>query len=149
MNMKVNTHNKGFTLLELLVVIAIIGILAASIFAFFSTARAKSRDSRRVGDIQQLQNALSIYYASTNTFPTCATENTIANCLADLIPKNAISVLPRDPQQSGLGAQSDCGVAGKQLYCYQSTDGSTYVLRYDLETNSIPGKPPGWNPVSP
>ncbi len=130
-------------------VIAIIGILAAAIFAFFGTARAKSRDSRRVGDIKQLQNALSIYYASTNVFPTCAAEDALVNCLGDLIVRNATTALPRDPQQIGGGLGADCGVAGKYLYCYQSTSGSTYTLRYNLETSSILNQPVGWNSVGP
>lgn len=52
----------GFTLIELLVVIAIIGVLASIVLASLNSARRKSRDSRRVADIKQLQLALELYF---------------------------------------------------------------------------------------
>lgn len=51
----------GFTLIELLVVIAIIGMLSSVVLATLSTARAKSRDVRRVRDMREIQKALELY----------------------------------------------------------------------------------------
>ncbi|MBP9711379.1 MAG: prepilin-type N-terminal cleavage/methylation domain-containing protein [Candidatus Pacebacteria bacterium] len=45
---------RGFTLIELLVVIAIIGILASIVLASLSSARSSSRDTQRVGELQQI-----------------------------------------------------------------------------------------------
>lgn len=55
------SNEKGFTLIELLVVIAIIGLLSSVIVATLSTARAKSRDARRISDIREIQKALELY----------------------------------------------------------------------------------------
>jgi general secretion pathway protein G len=62
-------NNKGFTLIELLVVIAIIGLLSTLAVIALNSARAKSRDSKRVSDVKQIQTALELYYADNNGYP--------------------------------------------------------------------------------
>lgn len=78
---------KGFTLIELLVVIAIIGILSSVVLASLNTARLKSRDTRRVADIKQLQLALALYFDSVGEYP---------DALSDLDP-TYIAKVPTDP----------------------------------------------------
>ena len=81
-------EDRGFTLIELLVVIAIIGILSSVVLASLNSARQKSRDARRIGDIKQLQLALEMYYDSNNGYPSST-----ASLAPDYIP-----VQPTDPQ---------------------------------------------------
>src|SRR5436853_5053100 len=57
-----NKNQKGFTLIELLVVIAIIGLLASVVLLSLNSARAKSRDAKRLADIRQLVSALELYF---------------------------------------------------------------------------------------
>jgi len=57
-------------LIELLVVIAIIGILAAVVLVSLNSARAKSRDAKRLSDIRQIQTALELFYNDNNSYPT-------------------------------------------------------------------------------
>ncbi len=78
---------RGFTLIELLVVIAIIGILSSIVLASLNTARLKSRDTRRVADLKQLQLALALYFDSNAAYPA-----TLA-----LLGTQYIAVLPTDP----------------------------------------------------
>jgi prepilin-type N-terminal cleavage/methylation domain-containing protein len=61
---------QGFTLIELLVVISIIGLLSSVVLAALNGARAKGRDSVRVQGIVQVRNALELYYATNNSYPT-------------------------------------------------------------------------------
>ena len=61
--------NRGFTLIELLVVIAIIGLLSTLAVVALNSARAKSRDAKRVSDIKSLQTALELYYQDANSYP--------------------------------------------------------------------------------
>jgi general secretion pathway protein G len=63
------TNTKGFTLIELLVVIAIIGLLSTLAVIALNSARQKSRDSKRVADVKQIQTALELYFADFNGYP--------------------------------------------------------------------------------
>ena len=92
----------GFTLIELLVVIAIIGLLASIILASLNTARAKGRDARRIGDINQLRTALELYASDHNgAYPPSPNANTasLSTDLAVLAPQY-IPVIPKDPSRT-------------------------------------------------
>src|SRR3990167_6562499 len=68
---------RGFTLIELLVVIAIIGLLSTLAVVALNSARQKSRDSKRVADVKQIQTALELYLADQNGYPVEATAVTL------------------------------------------------------------------------
>lgn len=142
---------KGFTLIELLVVLAIIAILSAGSVAFFSVAAAKGRDGRRERDIKEIQNILALYANNRGRYPGCGQEvaiNGTTDCLSvAIIGEGSAISTPIDPRH-GFGA-GVCGDANFFEYCYASTDGKTYSLRYLLETDSIPGKSAGWNGATP
>lgn len=61
--------NKGFTLIELLVVVAIIGILATVVLASLGSARERANDAKRFSEINQVRNALELYYLDNNAYP--------------------------------------------------------------------------------
>ena len=130
---------KGFTLVELLVVIAIIGILSTLSVVSLNSARAKSRDARRLSDIKQIRTALDMYYDASSTYPTtsctstplgtgnCAcltsvgwTNTSTTNCTGTIFMQK----VPSDPLSSGA-------------YTYTSTSsGQSYEIVYKLEANS-------------
>ena len=60
----------GFTLVELLVAVGIIGVLASVSMVSVNSIRVKARDSKRISDIKQVQNALEAYYSSNNLYPS-------------------------------------------------------------------------------
>jgi len=62
-------QNKGFTLIELLVVIAIISLLSTTVMASLNQARQKSRDTKRISDLNALRTALEMYYNDNNGYP--------------------------------------------------------------------------------
>ncbi|MBU1029459.1 hypothetical protein KKE28_04620, partial [Patescibacteria group bacterium] len=49
--------------------IAIIGLLSTLAVVALNSARQKSRDSKRVADIKQIQTALELYFADQNGYP--------------------------------------------------------------------------------
>ncbi len=64
---------KGFTLIELIIVIGVIGIVAVFTVISVSNARMKSRDSRRVTYVKQINEALELYYLHNGIYPTAIT----------------------------------------------------------------------------
>jgi len=128
---------KGFTLVELLVVIAIIGILSTLSVVSLNSARAKSRDARRLSDIKQIRTALDMYYDSSSTYPlSCTTTLGTGNCACltsvgwtNTSTTNCTGTIfmqkvPSDPLSSAS-------------YTYTSTSsGQSYEIVYKLEANS-------------
>lgn len=104
---------KGFTLIELLVVVAIIGLLATVVLASLNSARAKSRDARRVSDLGQIKTALFMYALDNGgSFPGTTTASWYSSrfpvglgcgpsydwsILSAFLSPTYIPVLPLDP----------------------------------------------------
>ena len=132
---------RGFTLVELLVVMAVIGILASIMFVTFSTVQAKSRDTRRIEDVREIQKALSLYYVDTNHFPAAVTPvvlNGTDDVSTTLINHKVIPNVSGDP------------VSPAYDYTYQSAGIGDYTITFCLETDSIPNRTKGCaNTVSP
>lgn len=121
---------KGFTLIELLVVIAIIGLLSSVVLSSLNTARAKSRDSKRLADLHELRTALELYANSNSGSYPSTGGGFQGNCpdfggyplsgtngyVPGLAPTH-IATLPTDPKP----------VSTNGCYLYRS-DGKNYVL---------------------
>ena len=94
--------SKGFTLIELLVVISIIGLLASVVVVSFPTSTKKSRDSRRIQELKQLQTALRLYYDLYHEMPINRDEPNFycddqADFLKELVDKGLWPHKPEDP----------------------------------------------------
>jgi type II secretion system protein G len=109
-------NGRGFTLVEMLVVITIIGILSSVVMTSLNSSRAKARDSKRVGDIKQIQLALALYQDANSQYPDTLDK------LTGYMPN-----IPTDPSNQASYA-----------YAYR-TEGSKridYHLGASLEANS-------------
>ena len=121
----------AFTLIELLVVIAIIGILSTLSVVSFNSARQKSRDTRRVADIRQIQTALEMYAFNRldGLYPITSSANIQGFCLdgsqagfvASCGEPIFLKKIPTNPQPGGGN------------YIYNSSNGMSYTLTYELE----------------
>lgn len=116
---KVKQNQKGFTLIELLVVIAIIGLLASVVLLALGSARQKSRDAKRLGDVRQLASALELFFNDNNAYPTT---------YGSLAP-SYIGQLPSFPTPNDT-----CNTTS---YVYtRNSSGSTYSLRFCVSADT-------------
>ena len=115
-NMK-NLIKKGFTLVELLVVISIIGLLSTIAIVSLGSARAKSRDTKRIADMKQVSTALEQYYSDQGgypsvgtapTWPATAPSNTAGNDVI-LGSTNADVLSNTNAAASGTACTTTCG----------------------------------------
>ncbi len=110
----------GFTLIELLVVIAIISILASVVLASLNTAREKSRDAKRISDVNQIRIALELYFDDNDGYP-------LALDSASLVVPGYLPAIPLPPVGTG-----------ETVYSYQAlgTGCVSYHLGATLENAS-------------
>ncbi|MEY4722716.1 MAG: hypothetical protein RLZZ324_229 [Candidatus Parcubacteria bacterium] len=121
------TNSKGFTLIELLVVIAIIGLLSTLAVVALNSARQKSRDSKRVADVKQMQTALELYYADKNGYPVVSAAQILGvtpnltlssgNWAATATGTTYMGLVPKAPTPEDNGCSA---TAGGNPYTYTS-----------------------------
>jgi prepilin-type N-terminal cleavage/methylation domain-containing protein len=94
-------RERGFTLIELLVVIAIIGILASVVLASLNSARQKSRDARRISDVQQIKLGLELYFDQAGTYPSGGVSSGNPELESELAGNNFMASFPEPPSGAG------------------------------------------------
>src|SRR3989344_4865140 len=96
-----NECNKGFTLVELLIVIGMLAVLTTAVILILNPADmiARANDSRRLNDLQTLNQALTIYNLRVQTpsygDPTkvyISLPNTLSDCTGS--PSYSLPPLP-------------------------------------------------------
>ena len=87
----------GFTPIEILLVITIISILSSIILILLSEPREKSRDTRRIYDIKQLQNALELYFTDNERYPPWKDQIGGQDPFDVLISSGYLTATPSDP----------------------------------------------------
>ena len=124
---------KGFTLIEMLIVIALIGILAGVVISVINIPKtqARSRDSKRVGDIKRIQTALELYFADNRKYPVSTSWKNVQNIL-ELLPY--INPIPVDTGESISNSSQRCyGFTTREYKYGTNSSGGGYVLMATME----------------
>lgn len=135
----------GFTLIEMMIVVAIIGILAGVLINVININRiqARSRNSRRMGDVKRIQTALELYFSNNRGYPTSANwvdVLTATESLSVYLIPDFISSMPEDPKQGEDATPITCFTtpSSKYGYYYRSRSEGKYILGATLEVDSAP-----------
>lgn len=81
----------GFSFVELIVVITIIAVLSLAAIISYGPVQKKSRDSRRIADLQKISMALEMARQIGTTYPSS---------LNYLVDNNFIQSIPNNPKGS-------------------------------------------------
>lgn len=112
---------KGFTLIEIVIVLGILGVLFSLLFIGFTGVQVNARDTRRRGDIDQINTAIQQYRQDNGQYPAAESYDALITILQSegLIQSRLVD--PRD------------GIAG---FGYQyGSDGTYYALWAALESD--------------
>lgn len=123
---KIFLKNKGFSLVELLVVIALIGMVTTIATLSITTIRAKSRDTKRLEDIKQIQNALQSYFIDEKEYPASLTPGQAL--IGPTSSTTYIKIIPTAPNQ----ADGNCTNELNQYVYQQTENGKSYKLSFCL-----------------
>lgn len=112
---------KGFTLIELLVTTTVILLLTSIAIVSYASASKRSRDNKRISDLETVRSALEIYRSENGLYPVVSS---FSNMVTELT--GFINQAPSDPKTGNS-------------YYYSSSDGSTYTLCAYIESTDLQG----------
>ena len=138
--MKLMRKTLGFTLVELLVAISILSILSTIGFILYFGVLPKTRDSKRISDLNKLATALEIYYQKNGRYMdgtpdsdggcTSADTGAFYGIIKDYITDEEV---PKDPKEDPRTQTKTY-----PFYCYISiNDGQSFRLFAKLEEYPI------------
>ncbi|OGL73008.1 hypothetical protein A3E39_04805 [Candidatus Uhrbacteria bacterium RIFCSPHIGHO2_12_FULL_60_25] len=129
----------GFTLIELLVVIAIIGLLATISVLMLNNARAKSRDAKRLSDVQVVRAGLEQHWIEKAAYPSADPAVNLGTGTYQVLGSNGFEASP------GTGTvylqKIPAGPNANEYYLYASTISTGYAIRFTTELVTTYGNP--------
>lgn len=144
----IKAHTAGFTLIELMVVLVILAIMMVVVFyLLMPSLYARSRDTRRLADIEQITKGIFNYSTDKGHFPplnptsaawSCGiTVSAAGDCkllVEELRPYLGVDAY--DPQDGFIEAGDNNNCSNKPCYMYTtSADRNNFCLCVNLETD--------------
>ena len=142
--MSKSNNKQGFTLIELLVVIAIIGLLSTLSILALNSARARARDTKRITDVRQMQQALEMYYNEFNAYPSAAVAGSSIGSTTVYM-----KTIPTPPTPLDYSSGNCASGTTQPNYTYvQQSSGASYTIQYCLGS-AVAGITAGENKANP
>jgi len=114
---------RGFTLVELIIVASIVaGVFSTGIYVNTTGSINKAKDAQRAQDIEQIKNAVDLYYHDNNCYP--ATTN---SAFSDALSAGSswqegstvyMTKIPKDPDGTAYTYKTDTGTCPQWMIVY-------------------------------
>lgn len=157
-------RKKGFTLIELLVVAVIIVIIASLVIVALTSARKKSRDTKRVANLDAIRGALEMYKSANGKYPSTGNATVFSNGTCDpvgcgdasalvlswqgsqatslaTVLQSYLPVLPKDPSNNKYAYSYKASTSDYRFTAYledspdlMTNDGGTDSNLYEIYT---------------
>ena len=121
---------KGFTIVELMVVVLIIGLLATISVGVLGVSRAKSRDAKRVSDVQVIRAGLENHWLRNAAYPSEPSAVNLGSSSYAVLTSNGFE---ESPGTGELYLIIPAGPRANEYYPYESTVFSGYALGFTME----------------
>lgn len=117
---------RAFTLIELLMVISIISLLSSMVLGYVGSARAKSRDTVRLSDMQQINTAASMYRDDKNEAP---------DSIETLVNTGYLPAAPKDPSTGIIYSSRSISTSKGKVFMASTTYET--IKREDGENQNV------------
>jgi prepilin-type N-terminal cleavage/methylation domain-containing protein len=114
----------GFTFIEILVVVTVIALLTTVAAVSYVAVNKRSRDAKRLGDLEQVRAALELCRTDAGSYPASISSGVVCNS------NTYLATLPVDPKNGQSGGSFTYG------YTYNRLTTTTYQLCAYLENTS-------------
>jgi prepilin-type N-terminal cleavage/methylation domain-containing protein len=109
----------GYTIIELLIVMIVVAILAGLGFSAIQNSQARSRDTERATDIDNLHSKLEAYYSDNGGYPNTFTVSTFSGLSPEALKDgNGVSIVIASPVADQAAALSSPNPTSGANYKY-------------------------------